>query len=220
MAIVIQPFTRECEPAVAAFNQRLAPQKTPVAFHFPERCVSEWLPPRAGCRIRQDYFLAIDDSAAVRGGYILKTQDFWINGGLEPIGNLQLPLSEGIVDPRYGFVGLQLVLDAVKRQPLLYSLGMGGLDGPYPKLLKGLRWSLFPVPFLFRVVKPAGVFCPRAALAADRPALRRLGASLLAATGTAWLGTRIAQRVNKPAIRADARPEVEGARSAGRRPGR
>ncbi len=207
MAIVIQPFTRECEPAVAAFNQRLAPQKTPVAFHFPERCVSEWLPPRAGCRIRQDYFLAIDDSAAVRGGYILKTQDFWINGGLEPIGNLQLPLSEGIVDPRYGFVGLQLVLDAVKCQPLLYSLGMGGLDGPYPKLLKGLRWSLFPVPFLFRVVKPARFVRELPSLRTT--ALRRLAANLLAATGTAWLGTRIAQRVNKPAIRADARPEVE-----------
>ena len=109
MKIAIQPYTREWESAVAAFNQRLAPQRTPVFFQFPQRCVPDWLPPREGRRIRQEYFLAIEEETMVRGGYILKTQDFWVDGTVELIADLHLPLSEGIVDPRYRFVGIQLI---------------------------------------------------------------------------------------------------------------
>jgi len=191
MSIVIQPYTREWEPAVAAFNQRLAPQRMPVHFEFPRRCVSDWLPPREGRRIRQEYFLAVDEENTVRGGYILKTQDFWVDGVVEPIGNLQLPLSEGIVDPRFGFVGVQVVLNALRRQPLLYSLGMGGLQNAYPRLLGGLKWSMFLVPFFFRVVRPAGFL--RGFPSLRTSATKRLGVELLAATGAGWLGTCLVQ---------------------------
>jgi len=189
--IVIQPYTREWEPAVAAFNQRLAPQRMPVHFQFPERCVPDWLPPREGRRIRQEYFLAIEEDAAVRGGYILKTQEFRVDGNVEIAGNLQLPLSEGIVDPRYSFVGVQLVSNALKRQPLLYSLGMGGLDNPYPRLLKGLKWSMSLVPFFFRVVRPARFL--RGLPSLRTSAIRELGLDLMAITGAGWLGIHLVQ---------------------------
>jgi len=201
VTIVIQPYTREWEHAVTAFNQRLAPQRTPVHFQFPQRCVPDWLPPREGCRIRQEYFLAIEEETTVRGGYILKAQDFWVEGNLETIGNLQLPLSEGIVDPRYGFVGVQLVLNALRRQPALYSLGMGGLENPFPRLLLGLRWSISLVPFFFRVVRPARFFLGLPFLRTS--ATRTLALDLLAMTGAGWLGTHLVQgaaarRIRRP----------------------
>jgi hypothetical protein len=191
MKVVIQPFTREWEPAVSAFNQRLASQRKPVHFQFPERCIPDWLPPGEGRRIQQEYYLAIEGETTVRGGYILKTQDFWVDGTIEPIGNLQLPLSEGIVDPRYGFLGVQLVLNALKRQPALYSLGMGGLENPYPRLLRGLKWSTFLVPFFFRVVRPARFLEGLPHLRTSAP--RRFGLDLLAVTGAGWLGARLLQ---------------------------
>jgi len=189
--IVFQPYTREWEPAVAAFNQRLAPQRTPVHFQFPERCVPDWLPSREGRRIWQEYFLAIEEETTVRGGYILKTQDFWVDGNVEIVGNLQLPISEGIVDPRYSFVGVQLVSNALKRQPLLYALGMGGLETPLPRLLRTLKWSLCLVPFLFRVVRPARFL--RGLPVLRTSAARRLGLDFMAVTGAGWLGTHLVQ---------------------------
>ena len=115
MKITIEPYASDRQAAVRQFNARLAPQKLPVYFHFPERHVPDWLPPKDGLRVYQEFFLAVDDGAMVRGGYILKTQDFWINGRFRIVGNLQLPLSEGIVDPRYGFLGVQIIQNALQR---------------------------------------------------------------------------------------------------------
>jgi hypothetical protein len=201
--IVIQPYTREWEPAVAAFNDRLAPQRMPVYFQFPQRSAPDWLPPREDRRIRQEYYLAIEEEKTVRGGYILKTQDFWVDGIVETIGNLQLPLSEGIVDPRYNFVGVQLVSDALRRQPALYSLGMGGLENPYPRLLRGLRWSMYLVPFFFRVVRPARFL--RGLTSLRTSATRKFGLDLLALTGAGWLGIKLLQGL---AARRNRRPSV------------
>ena len=188
--ITIEPYTSDRQAAVRQFNARLAPQKLPVYFHFPERHVPDWLPPKDGLRVYQEFFLAVDDAATVRGGYILKTQDFWINGQLRIVGNLQLPLSEGIVDPRYGFLGVQIVQNALQRRPLLYSLGMGGLDQPYPRLLKGLGWALLLVPFYFRIARPAR-FLRRMPYVRTTP-FRRLSCDVLAWTGLGWIGAHIA----------------------------
>jgi hypothetical protein len=126
---------------------------------------------------------------------VLKTQEIWVNGRIETVGNLQLPLSEGIVNPRYGFVGVQLVLNALKRQPLLYSLGMGGLQNPYPRLLIGLKWPASLVPFFFRVVKPYRFL--RRIRALRTSATRRLGLDVMAVSGAGWVGTRLLQGMTR-----------------------
>ncbi len=152
MAIVIQPYRAEHVELVRDFNRRLR-QAGETEFAFPEDAVPDWLPRIDDRRIFQELFVAVDE-AGVHGGYIIKTQDFSLAGTCRSIGYYHLPLSEGIVDKSYGLLGSQLLLDALRRQPLMYALGMGGFDRPLPRMLAGIGWKLVPVPFYFKVIHP------------------------------------------------------------------
>lgn len=146
----IRPYTSELEPAVQAFNQRMLP----AGERFPESHVPDY--PRVdGRRVYQDYFVAIDKTH-VRGGYKLMYQAFWIDGKVEMIaGGPQGAVSEGIVDPQFRMVGIQALMDALRREPQLFALGIGGTQQGFARLLKASRWTLGSVPFYFKVVKPA-----------------------------------------------------------------
>ncbi len=188
MSITIVPFTADLEEGVRQLNRRLGAGGAGV--RFPESHVPDWLP-RSGQRtVFQEYFLAVDGDCVVRGGYILKTQDFYIDGQVRTIADLRLPLSEGIINPDFNFVGLQLVTSALAKQPLLFALGMGGYTQALPQLLKAMRWSLGPVPFLFRVVRPGPFLKNIVALRGSK--LRRLACDVAAATGLGWLASRSA----------------------------
>ncbi len=152
MTIEIQPYTAAREVAVKKFNQRL--KQAGVTFQFPEHSESTWLPKGAHDSLYEEYFLACEDDA-VRGGYILKHQLFSLNGAITPMGSLHLPLSEGVINPAYSKIGVMLVMNALKRQPLLFALGMGSMTNPLPQLLKAAGWRLLPLPFYFRVVNPS-----------------------------------------------------------------
>jgi hypothetical protein len=178
MAIEIQSHSSGLQNAVRAFNERM--KAGGQAFRFPEHSISKWLPPTPGETLYEEYFLACDGEA-VRGGYILKHQSFWLGEAATPIGCLYMPVSEGAIDPTYSKVGVQLILNALKRQPLLYSLGMGGLHHRYPKMLIAAGWKLCEVPFHFMVID-ARSFCRNIAFL-RRGAAARLGLDLLAATG-------------------------------------
>jgi hypothetical protein len=93
----------------------------------------------------------LSDGSAVRGGYILKSEQVFVGEQSFPVGNYQLPLSEGIVDRKYAMVGVQLIKDALGRQSRLYCLGMGNTARPLPRLLSKLGWTVSKVPFLFRI---------------------------------------------------------------------
>ena len=154
MAIGIRPYTEEWTPAVRAFNQRLAAGGIAPEFHFPENHVPHWLREVESRRIYQRYFLATDGDA-VRGGCILKFQDFSLRGEVRPVAFYRLPLSEGIVNKAYAGVGVHLLRHAVKSQPLLFALGMGGFDNPLPRMLQAAGWNLRAVPFYFKVFNAA-----------------------------------------------------------------
>ncbi len=183
MGIVITPYLDEHVPQVKAFNERLTQHG--VRFRFPESSQPHWLPPGDGSDIFQEQFVAIDDTGYVRGGYILKHQPFLVGGEVRVVGNYQLPLSEGIIDRAYSVVALQLLGDALKRQPLLYCLGMGGLGRPLPKMLKSMGWATGLVPFLFRVINPKS-FLRNITHLRTNPA-RRIGLDLLAGSGLGGL---------------------------------
>jgi len=188
MAIRIEPLTKDLIPAVREFNRRLEAGGC-HAYQFPESEIPLWLPRIENRRIYQEYFAAVEDDS-VRGAYILKHQEFSFRGRILSIGFFHLPISEGIVNRAYGSLGLRLLLDALRRQPYLFALGMGGYDEPLPKLLKGLRWNLFGVPFYFKVVHPARFLRNIQFLRKTR--LRSLAMDVLAASGLGWLGIKTA----------------------------
>ena len=191
MAIQIQPYTSDWTPAVHGFNRRLAAGGVPAEFRFPESSVAQWLPKLPGRTIYQDYYLATEGDE-VRGAYILKHQPFWIGGRTERVAYYHLPISEGIVNRRYSGVGVQMLRSALKAEPSLFCLGMGGMDRPLPLMLKAMRWSMCSVPFLFKVHRPARFLREIAPLRTTWP--RRVAADLAAWTGAGWVAMTALQR--------------------------
>ncbi len=183
MAIEIRPFTQEHVPEVLAFNHRLA--QNGGKFQFRESPIPSWLPRRDPIPVYEEYFVAME-GAMVRGGYILKPQPFAVRGQVQGIANIQLPLSEGTFDNRYGMLGMQLLKDALAREPLLFGLGMGGLNQPFPRLLKIVKWRLIPCPFHFRVAHPFRFLREIKYLRQKRS--RRLLLDALAFSGFGWFG--------------------------------
>jgi hypothetical protein len=154
MSIVIQPFREEHERAVQAFNQRLVTATSDPDLVFYEHSVPHWLPKIEGSPLYNEYFVALEDDV-IRGAYALKHDRVHIAGQGEcAVACYHHPLSEGIVNRSYSTVGSLLLRDAVRRQPELYALGMGGYDRPLPRMLKAMGWTLGLVPFYFRIVHP------------------------------------------------------------------
>ena len=192
MALAIAPYTLDLEPAVHAFNRRL--ERAGVGFRFPDwRACAD--PEDAAIAHRG--FVAVQDGENVRGGYLVKDQDFWLNGRRARLGYLHLPLSEGLIDRRYSTLGIQLIAHALKRQPLLFGLGIGGRDEVFAKVVTALGWTLQPVPFLFKVMRPFRV--ARGLRAVRSTNVRRAVSEVAAWTGTASVGMRMLQaRVSGP----------------------
>jgi len=191
MAILIQPYRPEHEPAVAEFNQRLRQAGEDENMVFYRWAEPRWLPRSAESRIYNEFFVAVD-GGTVRGGYALKTQDFLLpDGQIRSIGYYHHPLSEGIVNKAHAMVGALLLRDAMQRAPLLYCLGMGGYENPLPQMLVRLGWSHCLVPFFFRVVNPTRFLRNIQTLRSS--ASRRLLMDLAAYSGVGWAGSRLLQ---------------------------
>jgi hypothetical protein len=133
-------------PAVRAFNRRMGEKGMAAGFLLPEAP----LPFNPTLPLSTQCWLAVDGEE-IRGGYLLQRRDFWILGQRLQVCDFQSPISEGVVDRRYTMVGAQLIRHALTVNPLIYTVGMGGLDRPLPRLLKSLRFSVTTVPFLFLV---------------------------------------------------------------------
>ncbi|HKM47773.1 MAG TPA: hypothetical protein VJX69_09295 [Terriglobales bacterium] len=191
MAIVIQPYRPEHEPAVAEFNQRLRQAGEDENMVFYRWAEPRWLPRRAESRIYNEFFVAVDDGI-VRGGYALKTQDFFFpDGQTRSIAYYHHPLSEGIVNKAHAMVGTLLLRDAMQRAPLLYCLGMGGYDRPLPRMLVRLGWVHGLVPFFFRIVNPSR-FLRNMQTLRSSPS-RKFLLDIAAYSGAGWAGSKLFQ---------------------------
>ncbi len=191
MPITIQPYLPEHERAVAEFNQRLKTATNDPSLVFPRYAVPRWLPPTSGQPVWNELFVAVEGSS-VRGAYGLKQEQIFVRGkGIYTAACYHHSLAEGIIDRAYASVGVLLVRDALVRQPLLYVLGMGGMDRPIAKMLKALGFSLTVLPFYFRVVYPAKFLREMQALR-DQP-WRAWLMDFAALTGTGWLGIKTIQ---------------------------
>ncbi len=187
MAIEIKPYPEDLVPAVRAFNQRL--KAGGVVYQFPERSVPKWLPKIEGRKIFQEYFVAVENGSEVRGTFILKHQEFAFAGNPVSIADYHLPISEGLVNKAYGLTGVQLLMNALKRQPLLFSLGIGGHEEALAQMLKRLGWTIVAVPFFFKVHHPVKFFRNIAFL--RRSKLKRTLSDALAFSGAGWMGVKL-----------------------------
>jgi hypothetical protein len=180
--VEIRPYTHELEPLVRAFNLRLRAGGEQL-WSFPESHV-----PRLTRMLNenpyQELFVTCDQGE-VRGGYLMTHTRFAIHGETTWIAcGPQLNTSEGIVNRAWGMTGAINLRDALKRQPLLYGLGMGGFHEPQARLLAAMKWPLNPVPFFFRVLNPSRFFANIAYLRKSRRAQVML--DLVRYTGLGW----------------------------------
>jgi hypothetical protein len=172
--IRIEPFTLDRRAAVHEFNKRIGPS----GFDYPEE-------PAEG------HFLALEEED-VRGGYILRRQQFVFSGEAREVAHYRLPISEGIVNKAYATLGMHLLRHALKQQPMLYALGMGGLQNPLPQMLKAMGWGVWSVPFFFKVNHPARFL--RNIRPLRKSAARRMLLDAAALTGAGWVGLKFVQR--------------------------
>jgi hypothetical protein len=148
MPTVIREILPGDAESIREFNSRL--EMAGVTFAFPIDS-SKFMQKEPGVDAPYQAAYVLSDGSAVRGGYMLKSEQVFVGGQSLSVGNYQLPLSEGIVDRKYAMVGVQLIKDALGRQSRLYCLGMGNTGRPLPRLLSKLGWTVSKVPFLFRV---------------------------------------------------------------------
>ncbi len=185
----IRPYTADLELAVKAFNQRLQVGGE-KQWRIPETHVQRF-PKRNGGNPYQEFFLAWHDGQ-VRGGYLLTHSRFAVRGEIVSIAcGPQLNLSEGLVNPAYSMIGVIQLQDALQRQPLMFGLGMGGMNAPLTNLFNAMGWQSFPVPFHFRVESPAHFFENINYLRKNK--LDRAALDLLRYTGVGSLGFRLMQ---------------------------
>ena len=189
MPIAIQTYTDSLVPGVRAFNKRVA-GADPSSFGFPESPIPHWLAPVGGDSARsdlpyQEMFVATDDAGVVRGGYVLKHQSFAFAGAIRSVGFYRAPLSEGIADRRFATLGAQMLRDAIRRQPLLFALGLGGREQALTRMLQVMRWNIAEVPFYYRIARGGRVF--RELRAIRTSALRRIAMNAVAWSGAGWL---------------------------------
>jgi hypothetical protein len=206
--IEIVPYQADLIPAVQAFNARLRAAGVDVAFGVRSllretNVVPARLP---GSGLFEESFLAVEGEA-VRGGYVLQHQDFRLNGEVSSIGLFRHPLSEGTTDRRYALVAPRLLRDALRRQPLLHGVGIGGHHVVAARLLKTAGFTIVSVPFYFRIEHASRVL--REVRILRSSPLRRLASDVGAATGIGAVGFGLAQRYRtgrkKPDRRATAR---------------
>jgi hypothetical protein len=188
MGIVVTPYTPELVDAVKAFNARLRAAGAPLTF--PESATPEWLPNVDGREIYHDYYLAADNGV-VRGAYILKHQPFCVAGKTLQVSQFRLPLSEGQFDRQFAAVGVQLYLDAFRKQKMLYTVGIGGYQEAFAQMLVSAGWKTWTVPFYFRVFR-AAPFLRNIVYLRTSP-LRRLALDTLALSGLGSLAVSLYQ---------------------------
>ena len=178
------PYAPELDKRIIEFNERLAAGRAGFKLHVGPEPTSAT---RGEPSLSVERYLAVEGEA-VRGGVDLQVQPFYVDGEIHMVANMQLPLSEGIVDRRYAYLGMWLIKQVLRRHPRCFALGMGGKDRPLPSLLAAMGFAVWSVPFFFMIVNVSRAVRELPALGS--PFRRRVASTLLRTTGAASLASR------------------------------
>ena len=99
-------------------------------------------------------FLALENDH-VRGGFLLQEQPCDIAGETRWCANIQMPISEGLVDRKFSFVATRMLQILLRARPFVFAVGMGHLEAPFARFLSAMKWRVALVPFRFFVFRPA-----------------------------------------------------------------
>lgn len=155
LGLNIIPYTCDWIGSVRQFNDRLVAGGLDRELRFPEEPRQQFSLKPDGI-LHQEHHLVVE-GATVRGAYLL-THERWIVGGqMRHVCHFRLPVSEGLINRKYKGVGSSMLHHALQKNTLLYSLGMGGLDRPLPRMLSSRNWSLVTTSFYFRCLRPGRV---------------------------------------------------------------
>ncbi len=190
MPLQIIPFAEQHVPAVEAFNRRMAGRNAACDFLLPTHPVYG-LPDKDSV-INWTHFVVVDEEKQVRGGVLKMDQPGWLNGQEVRAINFQSPLSEGIVDPKYSMLAMQIVRFSQKQSEAVFMVGMGSQEKPLPRLLSAAGWSVRQIPFLYRVHRP-GRFLKEVRVL-HRSMFRSFAARAARLTGTGSIAISILQR--------------------------
>jgi len=130
-------------------------------------------------------FILTENNNTIRAGYNLKYQWFKINDDLVQLGYYYNPVTAGLFNKKYNICGILLLNDANKKKSDLFSLGMGGLSEPLPKLLKGMKWELEKIPFFFKIINPYSFLKNIKYFRSTK--LRSIFIDILTVSGLGWL---------------------------------
>ena len=192
LPVEIVPYSSAHHRAIESFNAKLAHAGSEWQFRPAER------PPSADAlAVWNESFVAIADGE-ICGGYVLKHQQFFLDGRPLDVGGLQLPVSLGEIDSRFAHVSVALLFDAIRRSPYLYSLGLGSEETRLARLLAAANWRHVAVPFYFSV-KSANRFARNIRLP-DR-AVAKIALRILGYTGLAGLAFRVRRALRPPGDR-------------------
>ena len=185
MATRIVPHAEDKKDLVEAFNKRMRDAGSPWGFYVDP--VPTWIPKTAEDQgVYRELWLAIKDDKDVVGGYALKPQRWLIKGEECTVTDWQGPISLGAIDNKYAALGLRLVRDMLKKQPLLFSWGHGGSDEKIVQMLRKMGWMMHDTPFLFRVCQPKNFLTKNAYLREDPK--KAMAQDVLAFSGLGTIG--------------------------------
>jgi hypothetical protein len=191
MSVAIVRYTDRYVGQVKQFNQRMTlggygEYQLPIDLRQFEDSADGPIP--------WEGWLAVQDDI-VRGGYLLRRQDFSFGGDIRNVAFYNLSVSEGAIDRAYSPVSMRMIATATDKVPLMFALGMGGVNKQLPKFLRAFGWKLHEIPFLFRLVHPGRA--ARNIVAIRTTPLRRAILDVAAFTGGAWVGISALQALRR-----------------------
>jgi hypothetical protein len=182
---------------VRRFNHRLRKGNVEPGFFLPESAALEATRdalPCAGAAFVKRHFIMVDDQE-VRGGFLLQEQLCCLAGETRWCANIQMPISEGVVDRKFSHIAVRMIELLLRDRPLVFAVGMGSLHAPFAKFLAAMKWRVTLVPFRFYVLQPSRFLEQTRALRNTR--WRSTVADFAAVSGLGSAAIRVGQRLRK-----------------------
>ncbi len=188
----IELYSPEHISSVKRLNARLRERGVRTDFLMPERSGEGrgTLDDFPDVPFTKRQFVVLEKDEA-RGGFQLQEQQFELAGERRWVANIQMPISEGLIDRKYGHIAGQMMRLLLEKRPLLFAVGMGGVDAPFAKLTAAMKWRVILVPFQFYVLRPARFLREIGPLHTGRA--RSVGANTAAWTGLGYVAIKALQ---------------------------